>query len=174
MNIIQLICKRLRNIFLKFYNAVDPVGYARMIGVKIGVGCRLIDVTFDTEPYLIEIGDHVSISNTRFVTHDGGVWVFRNLEPGIDLFGRIKIGNNVFIGTGTIILPGVTVGDNVVIGAGSVVTKDIPSDCVAVGVPARPLKSLKEYQDKCMPKVDYTKQMSAIEKRKYLVKKYRL
>lgn len=55
----------------------------------------------------------------------------------------VKIGNNVWIGGGTIILPGVIIGDNVVIGAGSVVTKNIPSDSVAVGNPCKVIKENK-------------------------------
>lgn len=52
----------------------------------------------------------------------------------------VVIGDNVWIGGGAIILPGVTIGDNVVIGAGSVVTKDIPSDKVAIGSPCHPVR----------------------------------
>lgn len=55
----------------------------------------------------------------------------------------ISIGHNVWIGGGVTVLPGVTIGDNVTIGAGSVVTKDIPSNCVAVGNPCRPVKFLE-------------------------------
>ena len=54
----------------------------------------------------------------------------------------VTIGNDVWIGGGVTIVPGVTIGDRVVIGAGSVVTKDIPSDCVAAGNPARIIKKL--------------------------------
>ncbi|MEV7128462.1 sugar O-acetyltransferase [Streptomyces sp. NPDC093260] len=54
----------------------------------------------------------------------------------------ITIGNNVWLGGGAIVLPGVTIGDNAVIGAGAVVTKDVPADVVAVGNPARPVRSL--------------------------------
>ena len=56
----------------------------------------------------------------------------------------VHIGNNVWIGAGAVIVPGVTIGDNSVIGAGSVVTKDIPADCVAVGNPCRVIKSIKK------------------------------
>lgn len=52
----------------------------------------------------------------------------------------VKIGNNVWIGGGVVILPGVTIGDNVVIGAGSIVTKDIKSDTIAYGNPCRPIR----------------------------------
>ncbi|MEU9584532.1 sugar O-acetyltransferase [Streptomyces werraensis] len=54
----------------------------------------------------------------------------------------ITIGDNVWIGGGAIVCPGVTIGDNSVIGAGAVVTKDIPANVVAVGNPARPVRSL--------------------------------
>ena len=56
----------------------------------------------------------------------------------------VRIGNNVWIGAGAIILPGITIGDNSVIGAGSVVTKDIPSNVVAVGNPCRVLREIGE------------------------------
>ncbi len=54
----------------------------------------------------------------------------------------VTIGSDVWLGGNVVILPGITIGDNVVIGAGSVVTKDIPSNCVAVGNPCKPIKSL--------------------------------
>ena len=57
----------------------------------------------------------------------------------------VRIGRNCWIGAGAIILPGVTIGDNVVIGAGSVVTKDIPSNVVAVGNPCRVLREVSEH-----------------------------
>lgn len=56
----------------------------------------------------------------------------------------IRIGKNCWLGAGVIVLPGVTIGDNSVIGAGSVVTKDIPSDVVAIGTPCRVLRPIDE------------------------------
>ena len=89
----------------------DPVAYARGLGVRVGEGCRLIAThhgTFGTEPYLISLGDHVTITNgVQFVTHDGGVWVFREHHPDIDVIAPITVGNNVFIGINTILMPGV-------------------------------------------------------------------
>lgn len=60
----------------------------------------------------------------------------------------ITIGNNVWIGAGSIVLPGVTIGDNSVIGAGSVVTKDIPSNVVAYGNPCKVAREISEYDEK--------------------------
>ena len=116
----------------------------------------------------------MSASGTQFVTHDGGVWVFREKEPDVDLFGPIRVGNNVFLGHGVIVLPGVTIGDDVVIGAGPIVTKDIPSNCVAVGVPAKPQKTLEEYYQACKNRFDDTKNYHSKAKREYLTKKFNL
>ena len=65
-------------------------------------------------------------------------------EQGYQYNAPVRIGKNCWIGAGALILPGVTIGDNVVIGAGSVVTKDIPSNVVAVGNPCRVLRSVGE------------------------------
>jgi acetyltransferase-like isoleucine patch superfamily enzyme len=111
--------------------------YLRKKGVKIGKNCKVHTVSFSTEPYLVEIGDHVRItSGTTFITHDGGVNVFRG-EIGGGIFGRIKIGNNVFVGTNCIILYGTTIGDNCIVGAGSVVRGQYPENSVIVGNPAK-------------------------------------
>lgn len=65
---------------------------------------------------------------------------------GIIRIGKVCIGNRVFVGLGTIILPNVTIGDDVIIGAGSVVSKSIPSGCVCAGVPAKVICSMEEYK----------------------------
>lgn len=66
-------------------------------------------------------------------------------RQGYQYNAPIRIGANCWIGAGALIMPGITIGDNVVIGAGSVVTKDIPSDVVAVGVPCRVLREINEH-----------------------------
>ncbi len=65
-------------------------------------------------------------------------------RSGVEFAKEIRIGNDVWIGGGAIILPGVSIGDNVVVGAGSVITKDIPSDVVVGGNPARIIKKLED------------------------------
>ncbi len=126
--------------------------YAKYYNVKFGDRVRITGkIDFGSEPYLIEIGNNVTLTqDIVFITHDGGVGIFRQEHPGLNVFGKIKIGSNVFIGSHSIIMPGVIIGDNVVIGAGSVVTKDIPSNSVAVGVPARIIKSAKEYLERSL------------------------
>ena len=65
-------------------------------------------------------------------------------EKGYQYNADVHIGDNVWIGTGSLIMPGVTIGSNTVIGAGSVVTKDIPDNVVAVGNPCRVLREISE------------------------------
>jgi acetyltransferase-like isoleucine patch superfamily enzyme len=111
--------------------------YLRRKGVKIGQKSKVHTVSFSTEPYLVEIGDNVRItSGTTFITHDGAVNVFHG-EIGGGIFGRIRIGNNVFIGTNCIILLNTTIGNNCIVGAGSVVRGQFPDDSVIVGNPAK-------------------------------------
>jgi acetyltransferase-like isoleucine patch superfamily enzyme len=151
----------------------DLVKVARNLGVKIGSNCRLVGhVRFGSEPYLVSIGNHVSITESEFITHDGGVWVFRERHPKIDQIAPIKVMNNVFIGAQCIILPGVTIHDNVVVGARSVVTKTLPGGFVYVGAPARPIKTIDEYWQKLKNSVMETKLLGAEEKKAYLMKRF--
>lgn len=169
----------LRNFFrllfkipMVIYKKVNPVGYARAIGVTVGRDCRFLNTDFSSEPYLVTVGDHVTLSYTKIIPHDGGVWVFRGEHPDVELCGPVTIGNNVFVGVGTIILPNVTIGDNCVIGAGAVVTRDIPPNSVAVGVPARVIKTVDEYWQSVQDKITPTKTMSYADKRDYLLERF--
>ena len=146
----------------------DSVAYARSLGVQLGEDCRIINVNFGSEPYLVTLGDHVSATATHFITHDGGVWVFRERRPDADLIAPIVVGNNVFLGMAVTVLPGVSIGDNVVVGAGAVVTHDLPSDCVAVGAPAKPIRSIDEYWQTVEPLLVPTKLLPPEEKRRFL------
>lgn len=142
--------------------------YSRYLGVKMGKGARITgNVTFGSEPYLIEIGENVTITQeVKFNTHDGGVGVLRQKHPGLNVFGRIKIGNNVFIGAASQIMPGVTVGNNVVIGAGSIVTKDVPDNVVIAGVPAKIIKSIDDYEQQALKQGVVIKANNPDERRK--------
>ena len=150
--------------------AKNPVAYLRNKGAKIGDHCSIAsNVSFGSEPYLITLGDHVRLTeNVRLITHDGGLWVVRELKEeykNSDLFKPIVIGNNVHIGVNSIIMPGVTIGNNVVVGCGAVVTKNIPDNSIAVGCPARVIETVDEYIAKNKDKYIYTKNLSESQKR---------
>ena len=117
------------------------------MGMKVGKNFnRLHGVILDPgHCWLIEIGDNVTIApRVHVLCHDASTKQFLNYTK----IGRVTIGNNVFVGAETVILPGVTVGDNVIIGANSTVTRDIPSGSVAAGSPARVICTLEEYLSK--------------------------
>ena len=112
-------------------------------GLKVGKGCTLGNCTIDpSHCFHITIGDNVTFGpRVRILAHDASTKVFL----GYTRAANVNIGSNVFIGAHSIVLPGVTVGDNVVIGAGSIVNRDIPANSVAVGNPARVIKSLDDF-----------------------------
>ena len=95
--------------------------------------------------WLIEIGDNVTMApRVHILCHDASTKHFLNYTK----IGRVTIGNNVFIGAESVVLPSVTIGSNVVIGANSTVTHDIPSNSVVAGSPARVISTLDEYLEK--------------------------
>ena len=108
--------------------------------------CQILDggkVTF---------GNHVFIApNCCFTTAEHAIDAGQRNE-GLEVALPINIGNNVWIGAGTTVLGGVTIGDNTVIGAGSVVTKDIPANVIAVGVPCRVLREITEADQNRYPR----------------------
>lgn len=118
--------------------------------MRQGSDCYFQIYNFGTEPHLISFGDNVVIATgVRFINHDVVSFVF-NKKYGEDMPTRvntIKIGSNVFIGAGAMILSGVEIGNNVIIGAGAIVAKDIPEGSIAVGVPASVVGKFEKYYE---------------------------
>ncbi|WP_026970498.1 sugar O-acetyltransferase [Aliagarivorans marinus] len=108
----------------------------------------------------IYIGDHVMIGpNVTIAT--AGHPVDPALRKRVAQFNLpVNIGNNVWLGAGVVVLPGISIGENSVIGAGSIVTKDVPANVVAVGNPCKVLREINErdreffYQDR---RIDYSR-----------------
>ena len=95
--------------------------------------------------WLVTIGNRVTLApNVHILAHDASM----KRELGYTKMGKVIIGDDVFIGAGTVILPGVRIGDRVIIGAGSVVTQNIPCGSVAAGNPAKVICSYDEYMEK--------------------------
>lgn len=122
----------------------------RMRGMHIGKGSKisrsvLID---DSSPDLITIGKNVWVTaGCQLLCHQRDLSFYERGKPVMDCplkYAPIVIKDGAHIGIGSIIMPGVTIGKGAVIGAGAVVTKDVPDYCVAVGVPARVVKTLGE------------------------------
>lgn len=151
---------------------LSPEEYAKYLGVKIGKNCYISTKNFSSEAYLIEIGDNTRIaSGVSFYTH-GALWPFRKtykVVKDLDYFGKIKIGNNVHIGEDAKIMPGVIIEDNCIIGAGSIVTKSVPTGKIVAGNPAKIIGEVNDFIDKISKIGVKVKQLSLIDKKKYLL-----
>jgi maltose O-acetyltransferase len=113
-------------------------GYQIHVGARIFInyGAVLLDVA------TITIGEDVQVGpNVQFLTPTHPIEAEAR-RAKLEAAKPITIGNNVWLGGGVIILPGVSIGENTVVGAGSVVTKDLPANVVAVGNPARVIRQL--------------------------------
>lgn len=152
----------------------NPIKYAEKVGVRFGAGLHLYgNPSWGSEPWIITIGSNVHITaGVKFITHDGGTLLFRDRVPDLEITKPIVIGDNVYIGNNVILLPGVTVGNNVIIGAGAVVSKDIPDNSVAVGVPARVIKTADEYFEKIQRESLHVGHLKGKEKDRALMKIY--
>lgn len=117
------------------------------MGMKVGNNFkRLNGVILDpSHCWLIEIGNNVTMApRVHILAHDASTKTFL----GYTKIGRVNIGNNVFIGAESVVLPNVTIGDNVIIGANSTVSKDVPANSVVAGSPAKIICSLDDYLKK--------------------------
>ena len=161
--------KILNRIYRKVYSLAVPLQkQARKAGVKMGRNNEIFSRFWSSEAYLITIGDNCQITaGVHFQTHGGGK-ILRGIDPSFDCFGKVSIGNNVYIGNNAQLMPGVTVGNNVLIAAGSIVTKSVPDNVVVGGNPARILCTFDEYRQRNLRYNTKTKQLSQQEKRKVL------
>jgi acetyltransferase-like isoleucine patch superfamily enzyme len=85
-------------------------------------------------------------TNVEFMTHDGTGWLISDQRGRRHHYAPITIGNNVYIGANTCILPGVKIGSNVIIGAGSLVNQSIPDNCVVMGSPVKYRLSFEDFK----------------------------
>ena len=139
----------------------DSIAYLRSQGVRMGEDCDLLtNVTnFGSEPWLIEIGDRVTLtSGVVLITHDGSSRLFRKHSEDMNprygnRFGAIRILDDCFVGVNAIILPGVEIGPDSIVGAGSIVNKSVPPQMVFAGNPARPICTLDEYIERYRAKM---------------------
>lgn len=176
-NILIRLFKKVERKLYFMRNSKGVISYYKKYGLVIGDRCQLLQNTVIPEPFLVQIGNDVKITdNVKLLTHDGGIHVLRNMRllPKADKFGKIKIGNNVFIGNNVIILPDVEIGNNVVVGAGSVVTKNISDNVIIAGVPAKVIKSTNDYYESIKSDCVFTKDLNPKDRETVIRQKFEI
>lgn len=152
-NIIQFISRILRR-----FERLSNVHLAINSGMKVGGNTLFVGMQqFGSEPYLIDIGkDCLVTDGVRFITHDGSIQVpliaagqsFSDVYSKSSTFGRIVVGDNVFIGVNSVILPDTVIGNNSIVAAGSVVKGVFNAGSVVGGNPAKWLCSVDDYYER--------------------------
>lgn len=168
----------LKFIYNSIWAKVSPNNYAKKLGVNLGENVKFYGMKagmFSTEPWLITIGNNCFITaNCQFVTHDGGTLILRKEVFDLEITEPIVIGNDVYIGLNTTILPGTKIGNRCIIGACSVVKGVFPDNSVIAGVPARVIKTVDEYLEQSKAKSLHLGHLGAREKEKELKKHFNI
>ena len=131
------------------YNRLRPSQHEPPFACDYGYNIEVGENFYANVNLVILDGAKVCIGDNAFIAPNVGIYTAghpldaEQRNRGLEYARPVTIGHNVWIGAGVNILPGVTIGDNTVIGAGSVVTKDIPSNVLAVGNPCRVVKEIK-------------------------------
>ena len=167
---VEFVCKLFRKIKFATINLfLSYEQQAVKAGVKVGKGTVIYSRFWSLEPYLITIGENCQLTqDCKIFTHGGGN-VLRSLYPTFDCFGKVKLGNNVYVGANSLIMPGVEIGNNVLIGAGSVVTKSVPSNVVIAGNPAKIVSTIDEFARNSIKYNLSSKGLSYNDKKKFLL-----
>jgi UDP-perosamine 4-acetyltransferase len=130
----QQLARKAAHLGFGFVNAISPFAYMAD-SVQLGVGIAVMAGSVIQAD--AQIDDHSIINTHASVDHDCKIGPFNHVAPGSTLSGNVGIGAGAFLGTGTKVIDGIQIGEWSILGAGTVVVKDIPSRCLAVGVPAR-------------------------------------
>jgi acetyltransferase-like isoleucine patch superfamily enzyme len=133
---------------------------------SIGNNCSIHWYTNIPDPYLVSIGNNVQLSNCSLFGHDGSIAMLnRAYNVNLDRVGKIDIKDNVYIGHGAIVLPGVTIGPNALVAAGSVVTTDVTEGSIVAGVPAKMIGNVDKLVAKLIKETEKLPWYDLIQKR---------
>lgn len=122
-------------------SAVSPLAYVSP-GASLGEGVMIFPHAFVSAGS--SLGDHSVVNVGASVSHDSRVGRFGTLGPGVRVAGRVNVGEGCFLGVGSSVIDGVSVGAWATVGGGACVTRDLPDNVTAVGVPARVIKTKEE------------------------------
>lgn len=144
----SLIIRIFKIIKYRIENKINPKSQLDILkerGLKVGKNFNMFNSIIDEgHCWLVEIGDDVTITNSTILAHDA------SMKRIIDKskIGKVKIGDRVFVGYGSIILCNVRIGNDVIIGAGTVVSRDVPDNSIVVGNPAKIIGKTSEFEEK--------------------------
>ena len=124
-------------------STIDDRAIIGSYGVEVGDGCNILAGAVVSNK--VKIGNGCLIYYNSSITHDCHLGNFVEVSPGAQILGRVAIGNYASIGSNSTILPDVTVGSGAIVGAGAVVTKNVPENCVVVGIPARVIRKNQDF-----------------------------
>lgn len=128
----------INNTNIKFPNLIHPNVIKSTDDVAIGIGniiCAGNIITCN-----IDIQDFVTLNLSCTVGHDTTIKSYSSFMPSVNISGEVIIEENVYVGTGAKIINNLSIGTNTIVGAGAVVSKSLPENCTAVGIPAKPIK----------------------------------
>jgi sugar O-acyltransferase (sialic acid O-acetyltransferase NeuD family) len=134
----EQIILRLKNSNLLFPNLIHPSVIISEDDVSFGVGnviCAGNIITCN-----IKIKNFITLNLCCTVGHDTIINNYCSFMPNVNISGEVTIMNNVYVGTGAKIINNLKIGENTIVGAGAVVSKNLPENCTAVGIPAKPIK----------------------------------
>jgi len=133
------IIKSISNHLIKYPVLIHPgvyIGNRKFVSIGEGtIICGGVIITVN-----IEIGKHVILNLSCTVGHDTTIGDFSSFMPTVNISGEVNIKESVYVGTGAKIINQLDIGENTIVGAGAVVSKSLPPNCTAVGVPAKPIK----------------------------------
>ena len=122
---------------------------------SIGEHCNILPTTLFTDPAYVKVGNNVHFSDCAIIGHDGSIAMLnRAYDLRLDSVGKIDIRDNVFVGYGAIVLPGVTIGPNAIVAAGALVNRDVRSGDIVGGVPAIPIGRIEDLAAKLATKTE--------------------
>lgn len=134
----KCIVEKIINKNISYPNLIHPSVIGNPNNYTLGKGCIICANNIITVD--ISIGDFLILNLSCTVGHDTIINDFCSVMPGVNISGEVQLGNCTYIGTGAKIINLVEIGENTVVGAGAVVSKSLPPNCTAVGIPAKPIK----------------------------------